>query len=90
VDGAFLATLRLLERAQRALEGGDARFALSLLDELDGRSPGPLLAQERQIARVLSWCALGEQARARSAAASLLGQSPPSIYAGRLERSCVR
>jgi hypothetical protein len=80
----------LLERAQRSLDGGEAAFALSLLDELDARFPARVLAEERLVARVLGWCALGDAARAASAGRELLRDNPHSIYAARLERSCVR
>jgi hypothetical protein len=88
-DSRFLRALRLLERAQRALDRGEAALAMSLLDDLDAGFPRSLLTEERQLARVLGWCGLGDGARARSAAASLLATNASSIYAGRLERSCV-
>jgi hypothetical protein len=88
-DSRFLQALRLLERAQRALDAGEAALAMSLLDDLDAGFPRSLLAEERQLARVLGWCGLGDEARARSTAASLIATNARSIYAGRLERSCV-
>jgi hypothetical protein len=89
-DSNFLQALRLLERAQRALDAGEAAFAMSLLNDLDAGFPRSLLAEERQVARVLGWCALGDTERARVSAQSLLGSNVRSIYAGRLERSCIR
>ena len=65
-------------------------LAQSLLDELDERFPPQLLEEERLATRALGWCALGERGRAESAARKLLADSPRSIYAERLEQSCVR
>jgi hypothetical protein len=63
---------------------------MSLLDELDAGFPRSLLAEERQVSRVLGHCALGETEQARRTAAGLLGSNARSIYARRLERSCLR
>jgi hypothetical protein len=90
VEHTFLEALRLLQRSQRALEGGDVAFAMSLLDELDARFPARVLAEERQVARALGWCALGDEAQAARVGSRLLLDNPQSIYATRLARSCVR
>lgn len=90
VNHTFLEALRLLQRSQRALEGGDVAFAMSLLDELDARFPAHMLAEERQVARALGWCALGDEAQAARVGGRLLLDNPQSIYATRLARSCAR
>jgi len=90
IDRSFFVALRLIERARHALDVGEPMLAQSLLDELDERFPPDLLGEERLATRALGWCALGERARAESAARQLLTDSPRSIYAERLEQSCVR
>jgi hypothetical protein len=90
VDRSFFVALRLIERARHALDVGQPMLAQSLLDELDERFPPHLLEEERLATRALGWCALGERGRAESAARRLLADSPRSIYAERLEQSCVR
>lgn len=90
IDRSFFVALRLLERARHALDVGEPLLAQSLLDELDDRFPPDLLEEERLATRALGWCALGEHGRAESAARKLLADNPRSIYAERLEQSCVR
>jgi hypothetical protein len=90
LDRSFFVALRLIERARHALDVGEPMLAHSLLDELDERFPSDLLEEERLATRALGWCALGERGRAESAARELLADNPRSIYAERLEQSCVR
>jgi hypothetical protein len=81
--------LRLLRQAQQALRDQDGAGALKLLDVLDERVAVELLTQERQVARVLAWCLAGEPERARVLAQSVLQSDPDSVYAGRINNSCV-
>lgn len=85
----FLEAVRLVQRAQRAVDGGEPALALALLDQLDARFPPELLGEERQVARVLALCASGEADRAARAAEKLTAKSSRSIYAARVERSCA-
>lgn len=88
-DGrSFFEALQLLERAERALRGGDSAFALSLLDELDGRFAPHVLDQERLATRILALCGDGQSARAR-ALAERLTAGKGSIYTRRIEQSCA-
>jgi hypothetical protein len=87
-NARFLEAVRLLSRAQRALDGGEPALALVLLEELDGRVPRELLSEERQAALIIALCKSGEAARARGVAAELAASSPSSIYAARIVRSC--
>jgi hypothetical protein len=85
----FLEAVRLLERAQRSIDTGEAAFGMTLLDELDARFPRALLDEERQAARVLGWCSLGQTEQARAGALALSKRNPTSIYRARLERTCT-
>jgi hypothetical protein len=80
--------LRLLREAQRALREQQGGKALSLLDELARRAPDALV-EEREVTRVLGWCATGDDAAARRAASSVRQSWPASPYAHRLSQSCV-
>lgn len=88
-DPRFLEAVRLVQRAQRAVESGAASTALSLLDELDARFPAALLNEERLAARVLALCASGAVARAKRVAAELGARNSSSIYAARIAQSCA-
>jgi hypothetical protein len=87
-DRSFFEAVRLLQRADRAVQNGQAGFAITLLDELDARFPDRILSEERAAMRVLAACASGDIAGAR-AAASKIPSGSGSIYDERIERSCV-
>jgi hypothetical protein len=87
-DARFLEAVRLLSRAQRALDGGEPGLALVLLGEIDERVPRELLSEERNAALVIALCQTSDLARARRVAAELTAQNPTSIYAARIARSC--
>lgn len=88
-DWPFAEVLERLHRANLALRRGQASLALIQLAELDRRA-GEVLREEREITRVLALCASGETPAAKRAAAPLRAGSAQSIYAHRLEASCVR
>jgi hypothetical protein len=86
-DARFLEAVRLLARAQRAIDGEPA-LALVLLEEMGERVPRELLGEERDAALVVALCKTGQVERARRVAAELSARSPSSIYAARIDRSC--
>jgi hypothetical protein len=79
--------LEVLADVQAALRRGDGRAALT---RLDGHvtSDTQLLA-ERQAARVLALCLLGQELEARRAAVNFAAQHPSSPQLATLERSCA-
>lgn len=85
---SFAEVLERLQRANVALRQGHSSLALIQLSELDRRS-GDVLREERDTTRVLALCASGDRPAARRAAAPLLSGSARSIYAPRLDSSCV-
>ncbi len=85
----FLEAVRLLQRAQRAVDASEPALAMFLLGELDTRFPRELLGEERAATRVLALCESGQTDRAHQVARELNLQSPSSIYAARIARSCV-
>jgi hypothetical protein len=87
-NARFFEAVRLLQRAQRALDGGELALALVLLEELDTRFPPELLGEEREAARVIALCKGGDTERASRLARELATRSPSSIYAARITRSC--
>jgi hypothetical protein len=88
-DPRFLEAVRLVQRAQRAVESGAPSTALTLLDDLDARFPAAMLNEERLATRVLALCASGAVARAKRVAAELGVRNPSSIYAARIAQSCA-
>ena len=86
---SFAEVLERVQRANIALQQGQAALALIQLAELD-RGAGDVLREEREATRVLALCAIGDTAGARRVAAPLLSGRASSIYAPRLEASCAR
>jgi hypothetical protein len=87
-NARFFEAVRLLQRAQRALDAGEPSLALALLAELDERFPRDLLSEERDAARVVGLCKSGDTQGASRLAQELASMSPSSIYAARITRSC--
>lgn len=81
--------LDLLRRAQQAIQAGQAQRALGLLTKLDAEHPKSSLGQEREVARVLALCGVGEVTTARQVAQRVLAASPNSLYARRIQASCA-
>jgi len=82
--------LDLLRQAQAALSRGNAKQALSLLDEHAARFPKSRLTPERRAARVFALCALGSSraAEAHSQSVAFLADFPKSPLALRVETAC--
>jgi hypothetical protein len=77
---------RLLRAADRALRGGSADAAISLLDEHALRFPDGVLAPERSAERMVALCQLG---KADAAAASrFLASHSSSPLAARVRQAC--
>jgi hypothetical protein len=85
---SFGEVLEQLRRARAQLDAGQATMSLLVLSELD-RNAGDLLLEEREATRVLALCAAGQEKAARVVAERLRASSPRSIYAMRLESSCI-
>jgi RNA polymerase sigma-70 factor (ECF subfamily) len=77
---------RLLREADRALRGGSAEAAISLLDEHAQRFPDGVLAPERSAERMVALCQLG---KADAATASrFLASRSSSPLAARIRQAC--
>jgi len=81
--------LRRLRAAQRALRAGDGARALGILGELDRRVSPALLAEERQVTRVLALCSVQQPEQAGALAQRVLADYPRSVYTSRLQHSCA-
>jgi len=81
--------LRRLRAAQRALRVGDGARALGILGELDRRVSPALLAEERQVTRVLALCSAQQPEQAGALARRVLAEYPRSVYTSRLQHSCA-
>jgi hypothetical protein len=82
--------VRLLHDAQLAVRSGDARRALSLLDEHASRFPAGKLADAREVTRMLALCDLGARAAAREKADHFLAEHPGSPFSDRVRRICAQ
>ena len=78
----------LLREADAALRGGDTAGATRWLDEHARLFPNGVLAEERDVQRVLVLCASGQPDAARMEASRFLSAYPRSLLAGRVRASC--
>lgn len=80
----------LLASANAELRRGDARRALSLLDDYDHRYPSGVLREEVLATRVIARCQLGPAPDkvARRGASAFLARHPASPLAPRVRSSC--
>jgi hypothetical protein len=83
----FARELALLQRAERAIRAGEAKLALSFVDELDRHYPTSSLSEERGAARLMAEC-LDSKPGAKARAAHFLRVRTTSVYSDRLRRSC--
>jgi hypothetical protein len=79
----------LLQRAQRALRGGQPLHAMELAARHETLYPTSQMALERDALRVFALCALGKKGEARTLARALLAQAPTSPLRASLEESCA-
>jgi outer membrane protein assembly factor BamD (BamD/ComL family) len=77
---------RLLERARDALRGGDARAALTILDDARARFPNGVLDQERETLSIEAIAASGDRARAAARADAFERRYPNSPLVPRVHR----
>jgi hypothetical protein len=80
----------LLASANGELRRGDARRALSLLDDYDRRYPSGVLREEVLATRVIARCQIGDapDKAARRGASAFLSRHPASPLATRVRSSC--
>jgi hypothetical protein len=80
--------LRMLRRVERAQRQGNARLALSLLDDLDESVPHGVLGEERFAARTVALCTLGYGSR-EALQSAFVARHPGSVYAARVAEACA-
>lgn len=83
------AELKLMTAAQSALEAGQARRALRLLERHRRRFASGALAEEREAARVETLCRLGRHAAARRAAERFANRFVGSPRIARVTATCA-
>jgi outer membrane protein assembly factor BamD (BamD/ComL family) len=88
-ESSLAAELAMLQRARRALNAGNGRLALGIVEELDERFPRGVLVEERSATRILSLCQLERVAEAQQAAHEFLARYPASVYVERVRQSCA-
>lgn len=86
-EETLAAETKRLREAHGALQSGDAKAAMALLDEKG--AAGAELRQERAAARVLALCQLGRVDEAREAGAKFLRENARSPLADRVRASCA-
>jgi hypothetical protein len=82
------AELDLIAAAQAALSQGEPARALARIDEHAVRFPSGAFVQERLAIVAVAWCALGDRARGRAAAAQLAQRAPSSPLLARTRSAC--
>jgi hypothetical protein len=81
--------LAMLRAARVALREGEPQRSLAVLADLAARHPNGLLRGERMVAEILSSCAAGEKARARTIADQFLHEASGSPLVARVRESCA-
>jgi hypothetical protein len=89
VDAALGEEVSLLRAARRALDGGDAVGALTLLDRYARAYPSGTMQEESLATRALTLCALGHVVAAKDAARRLEAVAPRSPHLARVRASCA-
>lgn len=89
IEPDLAAERAVLASAQAALQAGETATALRHLDEHARRFKGGLLADEREVLRVLALCAEQREAAAAAAAQALVRASGSGLFVPRLRGSCV-
>lgn len=85
---SLTAEMRLLETARAALSSGDARRALTLIEQHERDYPTGALVEERRASKVFALCELGRRSEAARAASEFLRTAPTSPLRGRVLDSC--
>ncbi|WAS91423.1 hypothetical protein [Nannocystis punicea] len=88
-DADLAAERALIASAQAAHQRKDLSAARAHLDEHARRFPRGLLADERELLRVLTLCDAGETAQAESIARALVAKRGAGLFLPRLQASCV-
>ena len=82
------AEMRWVRAADVALRAGNAKLALSLLNQHAREFPNGLLAEEREGLRVVAGCQSGTSPLVQRAARRFLQRAPRSLMAGRVRAAC--
>jgi hypothetical protein len=89
VNDSLPEEVNMLRDARAALDRGDARRALAILDAHEARFSRGTLYEERLASRVQALCASGQTDAARRAAEELERAAPRSPHLTRVRASCV-
>jgi hypothetical protein len=89
VNDSLAEEVKMLREARSALDRGDVRRALELLDSHEAQFARGTLYEERLATRVQALCASGHADAARATAEELLRAAPRSPHLTRVRTSCV-
>ncbi|MGC4079584.1 MAG: hypothetical protein QM702_21585 [Rubrivivax sp.] len=78
----------MVKRAETAISAGDGVTALEILDTHARIYPNGMLADLREVDRVLALCTIARAPAAREAAERYLAAHPRSAHADRIRRAC--
>jgi TolA-binding protein len=82
--GSLPAEIAALDRARKALEGGDPAQALGLVDAYEAQYPNGTFSEEAEVLRVEALAKRGDRARATAAGQRFLAAHPTSPHAARI------
>ncbi len=83
-SGSLPAEIAALDRARKALEGGDPAQALTLVDAYESQYPNGTFSEEAEVLRIEALAKRGDRARATSAGQRFLAAHPTSPHAARI------
>ena len=83
-SGSLPAEIAALDRARKALEGGDPAQALTLVDAYQSQYPNGTFSEEAEVLRIEALAKRGDRARATSAGQRFLAAHPTSPHAARI------
>jgi outer membrane protein assembly factor BamD (BamD/ComL family) len=80
--------LDLLRSAQRAVDGGEAHKALTILQQYSSEFPEGMLREEYHAMQIVALCAAGNRTSAREAADRFVRARPGSPLSRRVRTAC--
>lgn len=83
-SGSLPAEIAALDRARKALEGGDPAQALDRVDAYELQYPNGTFSEEAEVLRIEALAKRGDRARATSAGQRFLAAHPTSPHAARI------
>jgi hypothetical protein len=89
-DQQFERELRLIQQAKAAVDNGNQKLALALLDRHNSEFPDGVFTTERDALRLVIVCRAGTTDQIRSRARNFIQSNPRALSVDRVRRACMR